>query len=58
MKTPFRPTAGQTSYAERLRERKNMAALKEKEKEMRQEKVAERQVDSLEIVLPVSPSDI
>jgi hypothetical protein len=32
-----------------LREQKNLAALKEKEKEMKQEKMAERQVDLLEI---------
>ncbi|WEW58557.1 hypothetical protein PRK78_004025 [Emydomyces testavorans] len=42
-KAPFRPTKGQTSYARRLEERKAMVALKEKEREMKEEKEAERQ---------------
>lgn len=43
-KKAFRPTAGQTSYAKRLEERKAMAVMKEKEKEMKEEKEATRQV--------------
>lgn len=42
-KKPFRPTAGLTSYAKRLEERKQLAAIKEHEKEMKEEKEAERQ---------------
>ncbi|PGG95380.1 rRNA-processing protein CGR1 [Helicocarpus griseus UAMH5409] len=42
-KKPFRPTAGQTTYAKRLEERKAREAMKEKEKEMKDEKEAERQ---------------
>ncbi|EGE78347.1 hypothetical protein RJZ56_001332 [Blastomyces dermatitidis] len=42
-KTPFRPTAGQTSFAKRLEERKAREAMKEREKEMKDEKEAERQ---------------
>ncbi|EEH39291.2 Nop16-like protein CgrA [Paracoccidioides lutzii Pb01] len=42
-KTPFRPTAGQTSYSKRLEERKARDVMKEKEKEMKDEKEAERQ---------------
>ncbi|KLJ06247.1 hypothetical protein EMPG_10333 [Blastomyces silverae] len=42
-KTPFRPTSGQTSYAKRLEERKAHEAMKEREKEMKDEKEAERQ---------------
>ncbi|EEP76585.1 predicted protein [Uncinocarpus reesii 1704] len=42
-KAAFRPTKGLTSYARRLDERKAMAAIKEKEKEMKEEKEAERQ---------------
>lgn len=43
-KTAFRPTAGQTSYAKRTEDRKAMAAMKAKEKEMKDEKEAGRQV--------------
>jgi len=42
-KKPFRPTAGLTSYEKRLKQRKTMAAIKEREKEMKEEKEAERQ---------------
>ncbi|KAK2759034.1 hypothetical protein FQN54_003133 [Arachnomyces sp. PD_36] len=42
-KAPFRPTKGQTSYAKRLEERKSIAAVKEREKEMKEEKEAARQ---------------
>ncbi|EON64305.1 hypothetical protein W97_03536 [Coniosporium apollinis CBS 100218] len=42
-KTAFRPKAGLTSYAKRTEERKALAAVKAKEKEMRDEKEAERQ---------------
>ncbi|ODH51952.1 rRNA-processing protein cgrA [Paracoccidioides brasiliensis] len=42
-KTPFRPTAGQTSYLKRLEERKARDVMKEREKEMKDEKEAERQ---------------
>ena len=45
-KTPFRPTAGQKSYEKRLLERKTQAAMKAKEKEMKEEKEDERQVCS------------
>lgn len=43
-KKPFRPTAGLKSYEKRLQDRNNMAAMKEREKEMKDEKEAERQV--------------
>ncbi|PGH33711.1 rRNA-processing protein CGR1 [[Emmonsia] crescens] len=42
-KTAFRPTAGQTTYAKRVEERKAREAMKEKEKGMKDEKEAERQ---------------
>ncbi|KAI4122020.1 MAG: hypothetical protein LQ347_006653 [Umbilicaria vellea] len=44
LKTAFRPTAGQTSYAKRTEDRKAMAAMKAKEKEMKDEKETERRV--------------
>ena len=40
----FRPRSNQTSYAKRTEERKALAAVKAKEKEMTDEKEAERQV--------------
>ena len=43
-KAAFRPKAGLTSYTRRTEERKSMATMKAKEKEMRDEKEAERQV--------------
>lgn len=43
-KSAFRPKAGQTSYEKRTAERKAMAAMKAKEKEMKDEKEDERQV--------------
>lgn len=43
-KKAFRPNAGLTSYAKRAEERKALAAVKAKEKEMKDEKEAERQV--------------
>ena len=43
-KSAFRPTAGQTSYEKRAAERKTNAAMKAKEKEMKDEKEDERQV--------------
>ncbi|KAL9088567.1 MAG: hypothetical protein Q9165_006087 [Trypethelium subeluteriae] len=43
-KKAFRPTAGLTSYAKRTEERKAQAAFKAREKEMKYEKEAERQV--------------
>ena len=43
-RTAFRPTKGQTSYEKRLEERKSQTAMKEREKEMREEKESERQV--------------
>jgi hypothetical protein len=43
-KKPFRLNAGLTSYEKRLEQRKTMAAIKEREKEMKDEKEAERQV--------------
>ena len=45
-KSAFRPKAGQTSYGKRTQERKAMAAMKAKEKEMKDEKEDERQVES------------
>jgi hypothetical protein len=43
-KKAFRPTAGLKSYEKRLQDRNNLAAMKEREKEMKDEKEAERQV--------------
>lgn len=43
-KKAFRPGSGLTSYEKRAKERVAMAALKAKEKEMKDEKEAERQV--------------
>jgi rRNA-processing protein CGR1 len=43
-KTAFRPKAGNSSFEKRQEERKAMAAVKTKEKEMKDEKEAERQV--------------
>ncbi|KAK7540640.1 uncharacterized protein J3D65DRAFT_600757 [Phyllosticta citribraziliensis] len=42
-KKPFRPTAGLTSYAKRTEERKALAAVKAKEKELKDDKEAARQ---------------
>lgn len=47
-KKAFRPNSGLTSYAKRAEERKALAAIKAKEKEMKDEKEAERQVGGLE----------
>ncbi|KAK8181810.1 Cgr1 family-domain-containing protein [Phyllosticta capitalensis] len=46
-KKAFRPTAGLTSYAKRAEERKALAAVKAKEKELKDEKEAARQVRHL-----------
>jgi hypothetical protein len=43
-KTAFRPRANQTSWDKRTLERKALAAVKAKEKELKDEKEAERQV--------------
>jgi rRNA-processing protein CGR1 len=43
-KTAFRPRANQTSWDKRTAERKALAAIKAKEKELKEEKEAERQV--------------
>jgi rRNA-processing protein CGR1 len=43
-KTAFRPKAGNGTYEKREIERKAMAAVKAKEKEMKDEKDADRQV--------------
>jgi rRNA-processing protein CGR1 len=43
-KSAFRPRAGQTSYEKRAEERKALATVKAKEKEMKDEKESERQV--------------
>jgi rRNA-processing protein CGR1 len=43
-KTAFRPRANQTSWDKRTLERKALAAVKAKEKEMKEEKEADRQV--------------
>lgn len=58
-KKAFRPGAGLTSYAKRLEARKHQEAVKEREREMREEKEAERQVGSLFfklVSIPVSSS--
>lgn len=41
-KKPFRPTSGLTSYEKRLEARKRQEAVKEHERELREEKEAER----------------
>lgn len=43
-KSAFRPKAGYTSYSKRINERKAMEAMKAKEKAMKDEKEAARQV--------------
>lgn len=43
-KSAFRPKTGNTSWEKRQEERKAMAVVKAKEKEMKDEKEAERQV--------------
>ena len=43
-KKPFRPSAGLTSYAKRQEVRKQQDAVKEREREMKEEKEAERKV--------------
>ncbi|KAJ2900796.1 cgr1 family protein [Zalerion maritima] len=48
-KKAFRPTSGLTTYSKREKERLTLAAVKAKEKEMKDEKEAERQVQ-----LPIS----
>ena len=50
-KKAFRPTAGLTSYAKRMEERKNIEAVKAKEKEMKEEKAAQRQVRQFRLFL-------
>ncbi|RDW64286.1 CGR1 family protein [Aspergillus mulundensis] len=42
-KKPFRPNGGLTSYAKRVEARKQQAAIKEHEKELRDEREADRQ---------------
>ena len=44
VKKPFRPTAGQTSYAKRAARDKEVALVKAHEKELKEEKAAEREV--------------
>ena len=46
-KKAFRPTAGLTSYAKRQEVRKQHEANKDREREMKEEKEAERQVRSI-----------
>ena len=43
-RSAFRPRAGNSTYEKRTEERKAIAAVKAKEKEMKEEKEAERQV--------------
>lgn len=43
-KKAFRPTAGQTAYAKRAAQDKELAVIKAHEKELKEEKEAERQV--------------
>lgn len=45
-KSAFRPKAGNASFEKRQEERKAMATVKAKEKEMKEEKEAERQVSA------------
>jgi rRNA-processing protein CGR1 len=52
-KTAFRPRANQSSFAKRTEERKALAAVKAKEKEMKDEKEAERQVRHTRLKLEV-----
>jgi rRNA-processing protein CGR1 len=49
-KRAFRPTSGLTSYAKRMEEQKNADAMKAKEKEMKEEKAAQRQVGPFRII--------
>ncbi|RMJ27510.1 hypothetical protein PHISP_01639 [Aspergillus sp. HF37] len=42
-KKPFRPGSGMTSYAKRAEDRKHQEAIKEHEREMKEEKESERQ---------------
>jgi len=44
----FRPKAGNSTYEKRQEERKATEAMKAKEKEMKDEKEAERQVSAIE----------
>lgn len=46
----FRPGSGQTSYEQRAKDRVAIEAMKAKEKEMKDEKEAERQVRGRELV--------
>ena len=48
-KSAFRPKAGQTSFEKRTQERKALAATKAREKEMKDEKEEERQVEAYEL---------
>ena len=43
-RSAFRPKAGNSTYEKRAEERKVIAAVRAKEKEMKEEKEAERQV--------------
>jgi hypothetical protein len=43
-KKAFRPTSGLTSYEKRAKDRVALAAMKAKEKELKEEKEADRQV--------------
>ena len=43
-RSAFRPKAGNSTYEKRAEQRKAIAAVKAKEKEMKEEKEAERQV--------------
>jgi hypothetical protein len=45
-KKPFRPTSGLSSYAQRLEKRKATDSMKAKEREMKEETEATRQVNS------------
>lgn len=52
-KKAFRPSAGLSSYSKRLEARKHQEAVKEREREMKEEKEAERQVGSSILVVVV-----
>jgi rRNA-processing protein CGR1 len=55
-KKPFRPVQGQTSYAKRVARESQAAEVKKIEKEMKEEKEAERQVCDVVSQSAASPS--
>lgn len=57
VRTAFRPTAGQTSYAKRAAKTQELAVTKAHEKELREEKEAERQVRIVSTLCTLALSD-